>query len=73
MADDAFRAPESASKDGQDWRIGADADVAWIRAGTTVGLTITSAIPPIFEAYATIVVPGIVTAETVTTEHCSRS
>ena len=58
VVDDASRAPVTASKDGQNWRIGTDADIAWIREGTTVGLTITSAIPPIFEAYATIVVPG---------------
>ena len=48
----------TASKDGQNWRIGTDADIAWIREGTTVGLTITSAIPALFDAYATVVVPG---------------
>ena len=57
MVDDAFRAPVTATKDGQDWRIGSDAEVAWISEGTDVGLAITSAIPAIFEAYATIVVP----------------
>ncbi|MGY1805674.1 hypothetical protein ACI78T_20500 [Blastococcus sp. SYSU D00922] len=44
-------------RDGRRWRIGTDADVAWIRAATPPGLTITSAIPPVFEAYATLVVP----------------
>jgi len=35
-----------------------DADVVgWIRESTTVGLTISSAVPPRFEAYATIVIP----------------
>lgn len=45
-------------KDGRVWRIGTDADVAWIANGTAGGLTIASAIPPIFQAYATIVIPG---------------
>ena len=44
--------------DGSSWRIGIDADVAWIAAGTSVSRTITAAIPPVFEAYATIVLPG---------------
>ena len=47
----------SGVKDGRTWRFGTEDDVAWIRQGTTPGLTITSAIPPLFEAYATIVVP----------------
>lgn len=45
-------------KDGRSWRIGSDADVAWIVGGTSPGLAITSAIPPVFEAYATIVLPS---------------
>ncbi|HLK01268.1 MAG TPA: hypothetical protein VKU39_15350 [Streptosporangiaceae bacterium] len=45
-------------KDGHAWRIGTDADVAWIVGGTSPGLAITSAIPPVFEAYATIVLPS---------------
>jgi hypothetical protein len=44
-------------KDGREWRIGSDADVAWIQGLTAPGLTIASAIPPVFGAYATIVVP----------------
>jgi hypothetical protein len=47
----------SRRKDGREWRLGTDADVAWIREATPSGLKITSAIPPIFAAYATIVVP----------------
>jgi hypothetical protein len=39
------------------WRIGTDVDVAWIHEATLAGLTITSAIPPVFAAYATILVP----------------
>ena len=40
-------------KDGHAWRIGGDADVAWIADGTSPGRTITAAIPPVFDAYAT--------------------
>jgi hypothetical protein len=42
---------------GHSWRIGTDAEVAWIAAGTSPNLTITSAIPPVFDAYATVVLP----------------
>jgi hypothetical protein len=45
-------------KDGRAWRIGGEAEVAWIREGTEVSLAITSAIPPVFEAYATLELPG---------------
>jgi hypothetical protein len=47
----------SAERDGRTWRIGTAAEVAWITDATTVDRTITSAIPPIYEAYATIVLP----------------
>ena len=56
MTDDASPVPMRCAKDGQDWRIGSDAEVAWIVAGTAIGVEITSAIPPVFEAYATIVI-----------------
>jgi hypothetical protein len=49
---DAFR-----WKDGRGWRLGSQSEVGWIVDGTGVGLTITAAIPPVFEAYATILVP----------------
>jgi hypothetical protein len=39
------------------WRIGTEADVAWIASATSVGLTITAAIPPVFDAYATVLLP----------------
>ncbi len=58
MADDARSTPVRCEKDGQDWQIGGDAEVAWIVAGTATGLAITSAIPSAFERYATIVVPS---------------
>ena len=44
------------ARDGSTWRIGTDADVAWVARGTSAGRTITAAIPPVFEAYATVVV-----------------
>jgi hypothetical protein len=47
----------SEERDGRSWRVGTDAEVAWIAGGTIVDRTITSAIPPVFEAYATIVLP----------------
>jgi hypothetical protein len=45
-------------KDARAWRIGRQADFAWIEDGTRVGLEITSAVPPVFEAYATLELPG---------------
>ena len=44
------------ARDGTTWRIGTDAEVAWIVNGTSSGRTITAAIPPLFEAYATVLV-----------------
>ncbi len=46
------------NKDGHAWRIGCAAEVSWIREHTTGGLAITSAIPPVFDAYATLEMPG---------------
>ena len=57
MVDGAASPPVTRSKDGEEWIIGSDADVEWIERFTASGLEITSAIPPVFEAYATIVVP----------------
>jgi hypothetical protein len=45
------------SKDGRDWPIGTIRDVDWIVNGTTEGPSITVAIPPVFEAYATFYEP----------------
>lgn len=45
------------ARDGRTWRVGTDAEVAWIARGTSIGRTITSAIPPGFEAYATVTLP----------------
>ena len=44
-------------RDGSTWRVGTSADVGWIADGTSAGLTITAAIPPVFEAYATVELP----------------
>ncbi len=41
------------TKDGRSWRIGTAIDVAWIVGHTTEDLTITTAIPQVFDAYAT--------------------
>jgi hypothetical protein len=45
------------AREGSTWRIGTDAEVAWIANSTSTGLTITAAIPPGFEAYATVTLP----------------
>jgi hypothetical protein len=49
--------PRTQIEDDRIWRIGADEEVAWINDGATPGLSITASIPPIFEAYATLVFP----------------
>jgi hypothetical protein len=45
------------ARDGSAWRIGTGAEVTWIATSTTPAQTITAAIPPVFEAYATVVLP----------------
>ncbi len=49
---------ETRERGGVSWPIGTQADVAWIRDDTTITREIIAAIPPIFEAYATVVVPA---------------
>jgi hypothetical protein len=49
---------ERRSKDGREWRIGGAADVGWIGEGTEGGVRITSGIPPVFAAYATLELAG---------------
>ena len=46
-----------AFKDGRSWPIGTTREVDWIVNGTTEGLSITVAIPPVFEAYASFYEP----------------
>jgi hypothetical protein len=52
------------TKDGRNWRIGTASDVAWITGQTTEDLSITTAIPPVFDAYATFYPPGFADYET---------
>jgi hypothetical protein len=47
----------SVARDGQTWRLGTSADVAWIDNGTSIGKTISAAVPVVFQAYATVVHP----------------
>jgi len=42
-------------RDGDRWQVGTAGDVAWITEATTYGVRITSAIPPVFDSYATVV------------------
>jgi hypothetical protein len=51
------RGPVTRVKDGRAWRIGDDTEVSWIRDGTSITTAITSAIPPAFDAYATLELP----------------
>jgi hypothetical protein len=44
-------------RDGRAWRAGTGAEVEWIATGTSAGVTITAAIPAVFEAYATVELP----------------
>jgi hypothetical protein len=44
-------------RDGRSWEIGSYAEVAWIASGTGVSRTIRSGIPPVFAAYATVLLP----------------
>jgi hypothetical protein len=41
-------------RDGREWRLGVDADVAWINDGTSPGTAVTAAIPPVFASYCTL-------------------
>lgn len=45
--------------DEEAWAIGGDGEVRWITAHVQPGLTVTSAIPAIFDAYATLIVPDV--------------
>lgn len=40
-------------KDGRSWRIGTADDVGWLAGQTTPGVSVSTAIPPVFEAYGT--------------------
>lgn len=59
MDADAREPGEWRLKDGRSWRIGGQTEVDWIARRTSIGLTIRSAIPAVFAAYATAVVPDV--------------
>jgi hypothetical protein len=42
-------------RDKMSWLLGTATDIEWITSATTIDTTISSAIPPVFDAYATIV------------------
>jgi hypothetical protein len=48
---------EARSNDGAGWSIGSRDEVAWITEGSSTGLAITAAIPPVFADYATLELP----------------
>jgi hypothetical protein len=52
-----FDGPVEAFKDGRSWQIGTTREVDWIVNRTTEGVSIATAIPPVFEAYATFYEP----------------
>lgn len=58
LVDDQGSARVTKLRDGVGWQIGAPDDVAWIARGTTIGVSITSAVPPTFQSYATVVLPA---------------
>lgn len=53
-----FPTGKTIARDGQEWRLGTDADVAWINHGTSASTAITAAIPSIFAAYCTLRLPS---------------
>jgi hypothetical protein len=52
-----FPAGQRVLRDGVEWRLGSDAEIAWVNDGTSPGTAITCAIPPIFASYCTMVLP----------------
>ena len=44
-------------RDGTDWRLGGAEDVEWIKAATEITFAITAAVPPVFDSYATLLIP----------------
>src|SRR5947199_10440681 len=51
------REPVARDRDGRAWPIGTADEVDWITNGTRIDRTIASGIPPVFAAYATVVLP----------------
>jgi hypothetical protein len=57
MQNDEEKARVTKPRDGRQWLIGTADEVDWITKGTTIDRTITSGIPPVFDAYATVLLP----------------
>jgi hypothetical protein len=51
-----------AYRDGRSWQIGTIGEVSWVAIGTTDDRSVTGAIPPVFEAYATFHEPDEISA-----------
>ena len=45
-------------KDDREWRLGTAAEIEWINHGTSGGGAITTAIPPVFDSYCILELPG---------------
>lgn len=58
MSGSSEREPPTQLNDGRAWSVGTEDEVAWINLGVTEGRSIAAAVPPIFEAYATVTFPG---------------
>jgi len=52
-----WRAAATRVRDARAWRVGDDEVVSWIQDGTSITTAITSAVPPVFDAYATLALP----------------
>lgn len=52
-----FPSGNAVVRDDREWRLGTDAAVTWINDGTSPSTAITSAIPPIFASYCTLLLP----------------
>jgi hypothetical protein len=46
------------AKDGRTWHLGTSGEVAWIKDGTSVGMTISAGIPLVFEALPDLMFPA---------------
>ena len=57
LVDDAEPMRVARPGESERWRLGRNSEVAWINNATTPGLGATSAIPPSYDRYATIIVP----------------
>ena len=55
--------PVTRFRDGREWPIGTDAEIAWINAGTSPSRAIMVAIPPVFASYCTLALPADTEAE----------